>query len=251
MIDEVERGVADARSAQLGEGVAQARSRIAAAARDAGRDPSEVTLLVVTKYFPAADVVRLIDLGEREFGESREPEASRKMVEVTTARCEHFSADMIGRVQRKKAGSVARWARRVHSVDSAPLIDALSGAATRARDAGHRDDRLGVLLQVSLDGDPDRGGLVEADLAAAADRVLAAPDALTLDGLMLIAPLGLDPGEAMRQMADIRAGFVERYPDALELSAGMSGDLESAIANGSTCVRVGTAILGTRPILSL
>lgn len=241
----------DARTAELSAALTATRGRLVAAAQAAGRAPGDIALLVVTKFHPAEDLSRLLALGEREFGESREPEASRKVDRVRDEVDVPFAADMIGSVQRKKAGSVARWARRVHSVDSLTLIDAFRGAAARALDAGHRDERLGVLLQVSLDGDPNRGGLVADDLDEAADRVLAAADSLTLDGLMLIAPLGMDAAEAMARIADVRAGFVERYPGAVELSAGMSGDMDEAIAHGSTCVRVGTAILGPRPILSL
>ncbi|EGD55866.1 YggS family pyridoxal phosphate-dependent enzyme [Gordonia neofelifaecis] len=241
----------DARTAELAAALAATRRRIDAAAESADRDPGEVTLLVVTKFFPADDVLRLLDLGEREFGESREPEAGRKMAAVRAASDVEFAADMIGSVQRKKAGGIARWARRVHSVDSLALIEAFDGASSRAQDSGDRTGPLGMMLQVSLDGDPDRGGLPVSGLAQAADRVLASPDALRLDGLMLIAPLGMDPGEAMSRLAEIRSHFLDRYPDARELSAGMSGDLESAIAHGSTCVRVGTAIMGARPILSL
>lgn len=242
----------DTRSQELAAGLARTRQAIAEAAVAANRELADIELLVVTKFHPADDVVRLIDLGELAFGESREPEASRKMAAVRDERPDsHHVADMIGSVQRKKAGSVARWARRVHSVDSLALIDAFGGAATRALDAGERDTPLGVLLQVSLDGDPDRGGLQAPDLAAAADRVLGAPSSLSLDGLMLIAPLGMEPDAAMAQMAGIREGFLKQYPHARELSAGMSGDMQSAIAYGSTCVRVGTAIMGPRPIVSL
>lgn len=240
----------DERSDQLAAALSVTRASIADAARAAGREPDVVSLLVVTKYFPADDMLRLLELGEREFGESREPEAGRKIAQVREATEVAFSADMIGRVQRKKAGSIARWARRVHSVDSLTLIKAFHGAADRALDAGHRERPLGVLLQVSLDGDPERGGIAVEHLAAAADRVLAAPEALTLDGLMLIAPREMAPARAMEQVAGIRADFTEQYPGAVELSAGMSGDMETAIAYGSTCVRVGTAILGPRPILS-
>ncbi|MCF8589282.1 YggS family pyridoxal phosphate-dependent enzyme [Gordonia liuliyuniae] len=239
------------RRAELATALAAARERVAVAERATGRAHGDVALLVVTKFFPAADVEHLIDLGVREFGESREPEASRKVAQIRADRGDIvFDADMIGRVQRKKARSVSRWARRVHSVDSIDLVDALGGAARRSLDDGERTDPLGVLLQMSLDGDPERGGLVESDLRGAADRVAGHADELRLDGLMVIAPLGLEPEEAMARAAGIRERFVADHPGARELSAGMSGDLEQAIAHGSTCVRVGTAIMGARPILS-
>ncbi|MGO3325523.1 YggS family pyridoxal phosphate-dependent enzyme [Gordonia sp. (in: high G+C Gram-positive bacteria)] len=243
--------MSDERRDELAASLAAAKARVAAAERAAGRAEGDVTLLVVTKFFPASDVDHLLDLGVREFGESREPEAGRKMAQVRGGRPDiAFDVDMIGRLQRKKARSISRWARRVHSVDSLDLVDALGGAANRSLDDGERTEALGILLQISLDGDPERGGLLEADLGWVAERVAAHSGVLRLDGLMVIAPLEADPDEAMAQAAAVRERFVADYPDARELSAGMSGDLEQAIAHGSTCVRVGTAILGARPILS-
>ncbi|MFT4086856.1 MAG: alanine racemase [Gordonia sp. (in: high G+C Gram-positive bacteria)] len=241
----------DARTAELAASLAAVRKRLADAELAAGRELGGVTLLVVTKFFPAEDLSRLIGLGADEFGESREPEAGRKVAQVRAERPEaQFAVDMIGSLQRKKARSVARWARRVHSVDSDRLVQALAGASSTARDEGERTSSLGVLLQVSLDGDPARGGVVEAGLAALADEVLAHGDVLSLDGLMAIAPLEGVVESHMAALAGIRERFVSRYPQARELSAGMSGDLEEAVAHGSTCVRVGTAIMGNRPLLS-
>ncbi|WP_132991552.1 YggS family pyridoxal phosphate-dependent enzyme [Gordonia zhaorongruii] len=243
--------MSDSRTADLRASLTAARERVAAAERAAGRGPGEVTLLVVTKFFPAEDVQRLLGLGVREFGESREPEASRKIAEVRAAGPgAAFDADMIGRLQRKKSRSVARWARRVHSVDSVELVESLDGAVRRCLDDGERTEPLGVLLQVSLDGDPARGGLVEADLAGVGDSVVSHDETLRLDGLMVIAPVGIAPDAAMARASQIRERFLVDHPEAEVFSAGMSGDLESAIAHGSTCVRVGTAILGERPIVS-
>ncbi|NMO03317.1 YggS family pyridoxal phosphate enzyme [Gordonia sp. TBRC 11910] len=244
-------GVDDARRAELAANLAAARTRVDDAERAAGRSSGEVTLLVVTKYFPAADVLRLIELGCGEFGESREPEASRKIAEVRAALGPGASAqpvfDMIGSVQRKKARSVARWARTVHSVDSAPLVEALQRGARAALDAGERTAPLGVLLQVSLDGDAARGGVSIDGLPALGDVVAGASD-LHLRGLMAIAPLHGEREMWMAKLAGVHADFVRRFPDATVLSAGMSGDLDVAVKFGSTCVRVGTAILGLRPI---
>ena len=236
---------------ELAAALGSVRARIARAEEAAGRESGDVRLLVVTKFHPASDLVALIGLGEREFGESREPEAGRK-VEQVRGECPDtdFSVDMIGSVQRKKAKTVARWARRVHSVDSPELVDALASGAQKAIDAGERTGPLGVLLQMSLDGDIHRGGAVEAELPVLADRVLANPETLTLDGLMVITPLDGDADAHLADASRIRDGFLARYPGATEFSAGMSGDLESAIAHGSTCVRVGTAIVGPRPIIS-
>lgn len=242
-------GVDDARRAELAANLAAVSERLHAAVAAAGRGADEVTLLVVTKFFPADDVVRLIDIGCREFGESREPEASRKVAAVREAlEGRHVGAfDMIGSVQRKKARSVARWARTVHSVDSEPLVTALSNGATAALDAGERDAPLKMLLQVSLDDDPTRGGMSIGGLAALADQVQNSAS-VQLAGLMAIAPREGEPERWMAKLAAAHADFVRRYPDATMLSAGMSGDLDVAVRFGSTCVRVGTAILGARPI---
>ncbi|MFT3715449.1 MAG: YggS family pyridoxal phosphate-dependent enzyme [Gordonia sp. (in: high G+C Gram-positive bacteria)] len=241
----------DPRRDELARSLTAARDRVAAAEIAAARPAGSVTLLVVTKFFPAQDMLRLLDLGADEFGENREPEAGRKVAEVRAERPQAgFAVDMIGSVQRKKARTVARWARRVHSVDSPELADALAAGARRARDEGARTDRLGVLLQVSLDGDIHRGGVPEQGLDRLAGHVADLDDDLRLDGLMVIAPLDGDAEAHMAHMARIREGFVDHHPQATELSAGMSGDLEAAIAHGSTCVRVGTAIMGPRPITS-
>lgn len=243
---------AGARRAELAANLDRVTARLDAALSAAGRPAGDADLLVVTKFFPAADVATLVELGRREFGESREPEASRKVADVVEslpAGLERTAVafDMIGSVQRKKARSVARWARRVHSVDSPALVEALARAASSALDEGARTAPLGVLLQVSLDEDPARGGAARAALPALADAVRRSPE-LALQGLMAIAPTHGERSDWMSTLASIREDFVRRHPDATVLSAGMSQDLEAAIEFGSTCVRVGTAILGTRPI---
>ncbi len=241
----------DARRRVLAAGLEATRERIGRAEQAAGRTAGSARLMVVTKYFPAADLATLVQLGVAEFGENREPEAGRKVAQV---RAElpgaAFTMDMIGSVQRKKARTIARWARRVQSVDSVELAEALAAAAARARDEGERDDRLGVLLQISLDGDPARGGVVAADLPALADQIAGHEQTLRLDGLMVIAPVCGEAREHLSRTAQIAERFRRAHPEAIELSAGMSGDLETAVEFGSTCVRVGTAIMGPRPITS-
>ncbi len=241
----------DLRRAELGAALEAVRARVARAEATAGRAPGSARLMVVTKFFPAGDLARLIDLGVTEFGESREPEAGRK---VAAVRSElpgvAFDVDMIGSLQRKKAKTVARWARRVQSVDSPDLVDALARATAAALEAGARVQPLGMLLQMSLDGDPTRGGAVESDLPALADAVTGHDGLLTLDGLMVIAPLHGEAEAHLAHAAQIAERFRARHPAATELSAGMSADVESAIAHGSTCVRVGTAIMGPRPLAS-
>jgi pyridoxal phosphate enzyme (YggS family) len=241
-----------ARAAQLAANLASARERVDAACAAAGRSPGDVALLPVTKFFPAEDVLALVDAGATEFGESREPEAGRKAVDVRTATGRtDLRFHMIGQLQRNKAKNVARWADRVHSVDSLKLAQALDRAAGTAREDGDRATALEVLIQVGLDDDEakGRGGVAKSDLAALAESI-ATLDNLVLCGLMVIAPLHGAVERWMEESANIHRGFVVQHPEATELSAGMSGDLEIAIQHGSTCVRVGTAIMGDRPLIS-
>ncbi|WP_024803773.1 YggS family pyridoxal phosphate-dependent enzyme [Nocardia sp. BMG51109] len=245
-----ESGIAAAestRTAALSTALTGLSARIESACRAAGRDPAGVRLLPVTKFFPASDVEILYGLGRREFGESREQEAAAKVSALG-----HLSRvrwHMIGRLQRNKAKSVARWAYAVHSVDSERLAGALDTGVGAARAAGHRDSPLRVLLQVSLDGDVSRGGVLPDDLPRLAERVAAA-DNLRLAGLMAIPPLDADPEPEFARLAELHARLRDTHPEATELSAGMSADLEAAIRHGSTCVRVGTALMGARPITS-
>jgi pyridoxal phosphate enzyme (YggS family) len=235
---------------ELAAAVVRVRDRIIAACVAADRDPTGVRLLAVTKTFPAVDVALLADLGLRDVAEARDQEAVLKVAEVTAlAPAVPVRWHMVGRLQRNKARSVARWAVQVQSVDSARLVDALDRAARTAQQAGERDGALGVLVQASLDEDPVRGGCPLPELEALADRVVDAPG-LRLEGVMGVAPLGVVPEAAFAELAAAAQRLRRVHPDAAELSAGMSGDLEQAIAHGSTCVRVGTALLGDRPLTS-
>ncbi|MFI6368479.1 YggS family pyridoxal phosphate-dependent enzyme [Nocardia sp. NPDC050630] len=237
----------DGRTAELAANLADLNKRIGAACHAAGRAADSVRLLPVTKFFPATDIAILYRLGCREFGESREQEATTKVAELRDLTDVRWH--MIGRLQRNKARIVARWAHAVHSVDSERLATALDTAARAALDAGERGEPVRVLVQVSLDEDPGRGGVAPEDLAALADRVATAPG-LQLAGLMAIPPLDAVPGDAFARLAHLHALMRADHPEATELSAGMSSDLESAIEHGSTCVRVGTALMGARPITS-
>ncbi|RJO69143.1 YggS family pyridoxal phosphate-dependent enzyme [Nocardia panacis] len=240
-------GRVDRRTAELSANLDGLLARIEAARGAAGRAPGSVRLLPVTKFFPAADVEILYGLGQREFGESREQEATAKVAELGALA--DIRWHMIGRLQRNKARQVARWAHTVHSVDSERLATALDGAASAALDAGERAEPLRVLLQVSLDSDPERGGLAQADVGALAD-LIASSRGLRLAGLMAIPPLGAESDRSFARLATLHTMLLADHPEATELSAGMSGDLESAIAYGSTVVRVGTALMGARPITS-
>jgi len=234
----------DSRRDQLRDNLAALRSRIGAACADAGRNTSEVTLIAVTKLFPATDAATLAELGVADLGENRDQEASSKAAEVRVLTDAPVRWHFLGRLQSNKARSVARYAHVVHSVDRLGLIEPL---AAGARTAGR--DRLPVLVQLSLDAptgdDTGRGGLATLDLLAFADEV-ARHQELALAGVMAIAPLGADPDQAFGLLARLSERLRESYPEASMVSAGMSGDLESAIRHGATHVRVGTALLGRR-----
>ncbi len=222
-------------------------ARIDAACAAAGRDSGEVRLLPVTKYFPASDIAVLHRLGRHDFGENRPQEAGAKADDLRELRPLRWH--LIGRLQRNKARQVARWAYAVQSVDSERLATALETAVAAALDAGERSEPLEVLIQVSLDADPARGGVEPAGVPALADRIASSAE-LRLAGIMAIPPLVADPDAEFARLAEVHSRLRAAHPSATELSAGMSNDLERAIAHGSTCVRVGTALMGERPITS-
>jgi pyridoxal phosphate enzyme (YggS family) len=220
------------------------RARIDAAAGAVGRDPGSVALLAVSKTWPAADIRALVDLGQVDFGENRAQELIAKAAELGDLAVRwHF----VGQLQRNKAAAVARLGAVVHAVDRRSLVEALDRAG---RDAGRP---VGVFVQVDLGGDAGtpagRGGAAPGDVPALADAVAVA-DGLALRGLMAVAPLGAPPGPAFDRLAALAARVRADHPAAVELSAGMSGDLEAAIAAGATVVRVGTALFGDRPLTS-
>jgi pyridoxal phosphate enzyme (YggS family) len=238
------------RLAEIAAALVEVRARIATACRTAGRPEDAVRLIAVTKTFPAEDAALLADLGVTDLGENREQEAGPKTDDLRKLRPDaNVRWHMLGRLQRNKARAVARWAAEVQSVDSDRLVDALDKAVRNARDAGDRTTQLDVLLQVSIDGDPARGGAPLDTLAPLADHVARSGE-LRLRGLMAVAPLTMTPDEAFSRLAEAAGRLCEDHPEATEISAGMTGDLEIAIAHGSTCVRVGTALLGTRGLAS-
>ncbi len=227
------------RSREIRDGLARTRGRIEAACGDVGRDPAEVTLVVVTKFFPASDVRALAGLGVTHVGENRHQEAVAKAEECADL---GLTWHYIGGLQSNKAAAVASYADVVESVDRAKVARGLHrGAHDRGRD-------LDVLLQVSLDppGADGRAGVDPEALDALAVEVTSL-GSLRLCGLMAVAPLGEDPVAAFGRLSEIRSRFVAVHPDATALSAGMSGDLEAALHAGATHVRVGSAILGPRP----
>ena len=230
-----------ARRAQLAASLAEVGERIERACAEAGRPAGAVTLTAVTKTYPASDVLLLAGLGVTDVGENRDQEAAPKAAEVRAAGVTvrwHY----IGQLQRNKARSVAAYADVVESVDSERLAAALNKAAS------HRERPLDVLIQVSIDNDPERGGAAGDDLGRISDEV-ASSDGLRLCGLMAVAPLGWEPDRAFARLAELSSRLVAAHPGATTLSAGMSGDLEAAIRHGATHVRIGTSLLGMRNLL--
>lgn len=227
------------RAAVLADRWAAVRKRVARACADAGRDPGEVTLVAVTKTYPASDVLILRELGATDVAESREPEASEKVAAVAAVPGPPLRWHFVGQIQSRKARAIAGYAAVVHSLDRAAIADRLGAA--RPADAGP----LAVLIQVSLDGDPNRGGVVPDAVGGLAEHVTGI-GALRLAGVMAVAPMDVDPAVAFARLREVSDRLRTDYPDASWISAGMSNDLEAAVKNGATHVRVGSALLGER-----
>ncbi len=191
---------------------------------------SDVTLIVVTKTYPVSDVQILKELGVENFGENRTEEGEVKAVAVPATW--HFQ----GGIQSRKIKDIVQWADVIHSLDSTEHALKLGQRAVRP---------IEVFLQLSLDGDPDRGGAVESELAVLAEVVAAAPN-LELVGLMCVPPVSAIPAEAFSQIYSVHQRFLSNFPNAVSLSTGMSGDFEVAIDHGATHIRVGSSILGSR-----
>ncbi|MCW2817611.1 MAG: YggS family pyridoxal phosphate-dependent enzyme [Marmoricola sp.] len=227
------------RAAELGEGLTRVRARVTSACEQAGRDPAEVTLVAVTKFFPASDVRLLASLGVRDVGENRHQEAVEKAADCADL---GLTWHYIGGLQSNKAAAVAAYADVVHSLDRAKLVSGLSrGAVERGRD-------LEVLVQVSLDppGADGRAGADRDQVPGLVERVLGA-EGLLLRGVMGVAPRDGDPAAAFEHLAAVAEQVRSLQPDATWVSAGMSGDLEQAVAHGATHLRIGSAVLGQRP----
>jgi PLP dependent protein len=231
--------VTDARRDEIEANLTAVRDRIARACARAGRSPEQVTLTVVTKFFPASDVRLLAELGVRDVGENRHQEAEAKRAECADLELTwHF----IGGLQSNKAAAVAAYADVVESVDRAKLLKGLTRGA-------HETGRtLDVLVQVSLDEDPGAGRSgVAPDQAEALAEQVGAAEGLRLRGVMAVAPLGADPVPAFAKLSSVAALVRRVDPTATWVSAGMSADLEAAVESGATHVRIGSAVLGSRP----
>jgi pyridoxal phosphate enzyme (YggS family) len=218
----------------LADRLAAVDAAIADAAHAAGRDPGELTRIVVTKFHPASLVAELARLGVRDVGENRHQEAVEKASELADLELTwHF----VGQLQSNKARQVRGYARVVHSIDRPSLVTALSS-----------DDGMsvGCFVEVDLSGEPGRGGVAPDEVERIADAVAEAPG-LRLLGVMAVAPLGAEAREAFARLRTVSDRIRQSHPDAVSISAGMSGDFADAILEGATHLRIGTAITGNRP----
>ncbi|QEW02836.1 YggS family pyridoxal phosphate-dependent enzyme [Microbacterium lushaniae] len=223
----------------LADRLAAVDEGIAASARAAGRDPADITRIVVTKFHPARLVSDLYDLGVRDVGENRQQELSAKAAEVGAL--DGLRWHFIGQAQTNKARAIRAVASAVHSVDRSRLADALDAAAPE------QGDRLDVLVQVNLTDDTGRGGVDPGEVASLAAHVAGCPT-LRLRGVMAVAPLDEQPARAFERLRGSADAVRRVVPDADWISAGMTGDYPEAVAMGATHLRIGSAITGPRPV---
>ena len=247
----------DVRTAELKGNLQDIRERMNAAATSVGRAPQEVALTVVTKTYPADDVLRLYGLGVRDFAENRDQEATPKASAVAEvlgvgAGERHGATNLdqptwhfVGQAQTNKANSIVRYATIIESIDRVKLARAIDKAAT-SQDVYPRK----CLIQVNLDPEApvDRGG-AQPDLIPELAEAIATSESLELGGVMAVAPLGQDPRKAFENLAQIHQNLLRDFPGAGMMSAGMSSDFELAIQLGATHVRLGAAVLGQRETL--
>ncbi|GIH59477.1 YggS family pyridoxal phosphate-dependent enzyme [Microbispora siamensis] len=229
------------RREELAAALAGVERHIEDACRAAGRSRSEITLIAVTKTYPASDVRLLAELGVSHVGENRDQEAAAKAADCADLGLTwHF----IGQLQTNKVRSVVSYADMVHSVDRPRLVDSLSREAVRA------EREVDCLIQVALDAAPGEGGIGRGGAAPeevpALAGLVAKAEGLRLRGVMAVAPLGEDPAAAFARLRAVAERVREEHPAADVISAGMSGDIPQAVANGATHLRVGTALLGRR-----
>ena len=216
----------------LANRLASVTGQIEDAARDAGRDPTAITTVVVTKFHPAGLVRDLFALGVRDFGESRHQEAAPKIAELGDLSATwHF----IGQLQSKKARQVRNYVQVIHSVDRESLVDALVG-----------EGNCDVFLQVNLTADPERGGVAPDRLDALVERAMGA-QGITVRGLMAVAPVDAGARSAFAKVRELSERIQRSFPTVNSLSIGMSGDFREAIMEGATHLRIGSAITGNRP----
>ena len=222
----------------LAQRLQSVQAGIADAARASGRQPDEITTIVVTKFHPASLIRDLYDLGVRNVGENRHQEAEAKAAEL--ADLEGLSWHFIGQLQSNKAKAVRAYASVVHSVDSVKLARTLAAAEPGPVAV------LDCFVQLNLTDDPGRGGVQPADALELAE-LIAAEASLNLLGVMAVAPLDEEPRAAFARVREVSERVRTVISTAHYISAGMSHDFADAIAEGATHLRIGSAITGERP----
>jgi pyridoxal phosphate enzyme (YggS family) len=212
---------------------AHVQSQIAEAAEAAGRNVEDITTIVVTKFHSAATVRELYDAGVRHVGENRHQEAFAKHAQLSDL---DLTWHFVGQLQSNKARAVAEYCSVIHSVDRSSLVEALARV----------EGALDVFIELNLTTEPHRGGVQPARLLELVEQVLATPN-VRLRGLMAVAPQDEQPRVAFARVRQLADEVLTLAPEARDLSIGMSGDYEEAIAAGATHLRIGTAITGKRP----
>ncbi|MSX39645.1 MAG: YggS family pyridoxal phosphate-dependent enzyme [Actinobacteria bacterium] len=199
-----------------------------------GRDVNDVTLVVVTKFHPVSVIEELLDAGARHFGESRHQDAAPKADALADR---DLTWHFVGQIQSNKARAIARYATVIHSLDRDSVVDALVTS----------EHRVDGFIELNLTDDPGRGGVQTADdMLRLAERILAA-GTIDLRGVMAVAPQDADPSEAFAGVATMSGILRQAYPNATDISAGMSADWQQAIEHGATHLRIGSSITGNRP----
>ncbi|AVG23953.1 YggS-like protein [Pontimonas salivibrio] len=206
---------------------------IAEASQAVGRDPDDITTVVVTKFHPAPLVRELEAAGVRHVGESRHQEASAKYAELTDL---DLTWHFVGQLQSNKARAVADYCSVIHSLDRSSVVAKLATL----------EHSIDGFIEINLTGDPGRGGVSPDDLGALTEQILSTPT-ITLRGVMAVAPQGEPPVDAFARVRQLHNTVLALAPSATGLSIGMSGDYREAIAAGATHLRIGTAITGKRP----
>jgi pyridoxal phosphate enzyme (YggS family) len=198
------------------------------------RAPDSVTLVVVTKFHPVSLIEELWDAGARDFGESRHQDAVIKAAELEG---KDFTWHFVGQVQSNKARAIAKYADVIHSLDRVSVVEALRTG----------ENRVDGFIELNLTPDPDRGGVANPDEMLSLAELIASTDTIELRGVMAVAPLDVPPAEAFERVAAWSAALMQEFPNANQVSTGMSADWKEAIAAGATHVRIGTSITGKRP----
>ncbi len=211
------------------------RAEVASEAERRGRNPDDITIVVVTKFHPVSVIEELLDAGATDFGESRHQDAAPK-TEALAGR--ELTWHFVGQVQSNKARAIARYTTFIHSLDRDSVVEALRTA----------DSQVGGFIEVNLTDDPGRGGVNDADEMLRLAELIASTDTIDLRGIMAVAPQHDDAGRAFERIATLSEALRQAHPNATDISAGMSADWRDALAHGATHLRIGTSITGNRPV---